>query len=288
MKKPRVAIIGAGPAGIACAIQLRRYNIEPVIFEKNSIGGLVRNANFIENYPGFSAGISGHEFVNALRYHARKYHIEFVKEEVMSLTHSKNKFQIKSNKNNYKFPIVVIASGTEPKKIPLKLPEKAKARIFYGMIGLKHLSGRKICIIGSGDVAFDYGLSLSRKNKVTILMRSGKPRCLPILYKRAQKNKNITLFFDILVKKIKINQNLLRLECTRDRNFLCDFLLIAIGRNPSLGFVSKRLKHKFGDLVKQNRLYIIGDANDRIYRQTAIAVGDGVKAAMKIALRYCN
>jgi thioredoxin reductase len=58
-KIEKVAIIGAGPAGIATAIQLKRYEIAPIIFEKARIGGLLLNANLVENYPGFPEGISG-------------------------------------------------------------------------------------------------------------------------------------------------------------------------------------------------------------------------------------
>ena len=54
-----VTIIGAGPAGIAAAIQLKRYGITPLLLEKNMLGGLLRNANLVENYPGFPVGISG-------------------------------------------------------------------------------------------------------------------------------------------------------------------------------------------------------------------------------------
>jgi len=53
MEIKKVAIIGAGPAGIATAIQLRRYGINPLLFEKEKVGGLLRNANLVENYPGF-------------------------------------------------------------------------------------------------------------------------------------------------------------------------------------------------------------------------------------------
>jgi thioredoxin reductase len=59
LDNPEVAIIGAGPAGIAAAIQLKRFNIEPIVFEQDEIGGLLRNAHLVENYPGFPAGIAG-------------------------------------------------------------------------------------------------------------------------------------------------------------------------------------------------------------------------------------
>jgi len=42
-------IIGAGPAGISEGVQLKRYGIESTIFERDRIGGLVRNAYLVEN-----------------------------------------------------------------------------------------------------------------------------------------------------------------------------------------------------------------------------------------------
>ena len=44
-----IAIIGAGPAGVSAAVQLRRYGFAVDIFERNIVGGLARNANLIEN-----------------------------------------------------------------------------------------------------------------------------------------------------------------------------------------------------------------------------------------------
>ncbi|MBM3324354.1 MAG: hypothetical protein FJY66_01665, partial [Calditrichaeota bacterium] len=59
MRPKDVVIIGAGPAGIATSIQLKRYHIEPELLEQEEVGGLLRNANWVENYPGFPEGISG-------------------------------------------------------------------------------------------------------------------------------------------------------------------------------------------------------------------------------------
>ena len=53
MTHTKVLIIGAGPAGIATAIQLRRHDVDTVIYEQDEIGGLLRSACLVENYPGF-------------------------------------------------------------------------------------------------------------------------------------------------------------------------------------------------------------------------------------------
>ena len=62
MKKTRAsdiidcAIVGAGPAGIISSIQLKRCGFNVILFEKDQVGGLLKNANKIENYLGFING----------------------------------------------------------------------------------------------------------------------------------------------------------------------------------------------------------------------------------------
>ena len=85
MNVEHVTIIGAGPAGIATALQLKRYGITPIILEKNTIGGLLRNAHLVENYPGFPKGISGVNLVRLFRKHLERAAITIFPEEVINL-----------------------------------------------------------------------------------------------------------------------------------------------------------------------------------------------------------
>ncbi len=66
MQPEEVIIIGAGPAGMTAAIQLKRYGIPFVLLEKERVGGLLWNANLVENYPGFPAGVSGPRLVGLI------------------------------------------------------------------------------------------------------------------------------------------------------------------------------------------------------------------------------
>jgi len=96
MIKSEIGIIGAGPSGIACAIQLRRYGLDYLFFEKEDLGGLIKNAFLIENYLGFPEGITGEEFVQLLKKQIKKYKIRIIKEEVVSVRYENNKFDIKT------------------------------------------------------------------------------------------------------------------------------------------------------------------------------------------------
>ena len=86
----RIGIIGGGPAGIACAIQLNRYGWEPVIFEKDALGGLLRNANLVENYLGFPFGISPDYLLESFEKHLLKYEIDIRYEEVIEVSFNAN------------------------------------------------------------------------------------------------------------------------------------------------------------------------------------------------------
>jgi thioredoxin reductase len=62
-----------------------------------------------------------------------------------------------------------------------------------------------------------------------------------------------------------------------------DYVVFALGREPQLDFLSELVKTNVRELERNGRIYFVGDVKNDIYRQTAIAVGDGIMAAMKIA-----
>ena len=272
-----VIIVGAGPAGIACAIQLKRYNIDHIIFEKDEVGGLLKNANLIENYPGFPNGISGIKLVQLFNKQSQTAKINIKYETVESVEFLKNAFSVKTNKVIYHSRYLVIASGTKPivPKIPI-IHEDNSNRLFFNIYKLKHIENKNIVIIGAGDCALDYALNLCNENKVIILNRSDKIRALPILQERVLNTENIKYFENISVKYIENKDQRLILTCNpNDETIDADYLLFAIGRKPTLDFINI-------NLLKNPCLFQIGDVKNGQFRQTSIAVGDGTFTAMKI------
>jgi len=281
-----VAIIGAGPAGLSAAVQLKRYNTDILLFEKNLVGGLLRNANLVENYPGFGDGSSGIELVEQFSRHLDKTGLKVNYEEVKEIDYSKDKFFVKTNNKNTACKIVVIATGTKPQKIPgLKITEEICKLIFYEIYPILKVQNKNIAIIGAGDAAFDYALNLARFNKVTILNRGNETSCLSLLWERAIKNENIFYNKNTAVTSIKQDNGELAISYCDGKGehvMIFSYLVVAIGRNPNLDLISTNLRKNLGKLQKSKSLFIIGDAKNDIYRQTAIATGDGIKAAMEI------
>ena len=272
----KVIIIGAGPAGIACAIQLKRYNIDFIVLEKDRIGGLLHNANLVENYLGFPNGISGENLVRLMNKQSQSADINFKYESVHSVNY-KNNFVVETNETRYTSKYLVVATGTKPivPEVPI-IQDSIKDKVFFDVHKLRQIKNKTIAIIGAGDCAFDYALNLSNNNKITILNRSNRIRALPILQERCSISSNIQYFENISVLKIKSINNQLLLLCDSSKELIADHLLITIGREPNLNFISR-------DLLQNPNIFQIGDVKNGQFRQLSIAVGDGTYTAMKIS-----
>lgn len=282
-----VVIIGAGPAGITAAIQLRRYDIKPIIIEKDKPGGLLRNANLVENYPGFPEGISGIDLAANFENQLENSSLSICFEEATNLDFRQGIFFIATSKRSVLSRIVLIGSGTKPVEFSgFELSDEIKAKIFYEVYPLLDMKGKRFVIIGAGDAAFDYALNLSKHNEAVILNRGENEKCLPLLRERVKQANNIRYYKQTMITKIiNSSKHKLLIECNSLDGTLkieAHFLIFAIGRKPQLDFLSEELKNNYREPERKGLLYFIGDVKNDIYRQTSIAVGNGVKAAMQI------
>ena len=291
-----VAIIGAGPAGLATALQLQRYGVEALLLEGGQVGGLLHNANWVENYPGFPGGISGPELVRLFITQAEQIGVRVTHEQALSLDYrgdpslsrrGEGLFSIHTAEHLYQARRVVIASGTRP--VPLSsvsIPKELEDRFFYEVYPLLGAAGWRIAILGAGDAAFDYALNLQQRNTVTILNRSDQVSCLPLLWDRASAEAKIDYRPNTsLLRVFTTPEGRFGLECATpngQEKIYADALLAAIGREARLDFISPALRPQLADLESHGLLYRAGDVKNGLYRQTAIAVGDGIIAAMKI------
>lgn len=285
-----ITIIGAGPAGIAASIYLKRAGIEPLLLEKKEIGGLLLNANLVENYPGFPDGISGKDLVKLFKEQLGNLNVEVKKEEVKKLSNNDDLFKLVTARGELISKTAIIATGTYPKKIDIKDQTNLLGKkLFYEIKDIPQQKGEDtFVIIGGGDAAFDYALNLSDcAKKVDIIFRGEKPKCLSLLEERVKERDNIHVHPITISKAVKDVKNQIKILCTseeKDLFFESDYCLVACGRKPNLGILSEEIQNKLtiGDDGSTNipGLYLAGDVRRGLFRQTGIAIGDGIICAM--------
>ena len=287
-----VMIIGGGPAGLAAAMQLSRQSLECLVLERTRVGGLLWNANLVENYPGFPQGIPGPELVALMEKQAQRLGVRILHEDANRAGFEGDDFRIATNKRELAAEVLVLATGTKAKLLPEKmLSPEVREQVFSEVYPLLKESGKKVIIIGGGDAAYDYALNLARANQVIILTRGEEVRALPLLVERAQAHPRITCRLNNELRSVQCGKNgqlLLEVDSSGDAQSLeGDYLIAAIGREPDTSFVSASIMKDIKQLQEDRRLYLIGDLKNGLFRQTTIAVGDGIRAAMEIG-QYLN
>jgi len=262
----KVIIIGAGPAGMAAALQLKRYGVDALLLEANNPGGLLNNANKVENYLGFADGINGTKLIEHFTTHLKKYDIKITQDFVEKTNFNDDFFEVYGSKQTYQSEKLILATGTSPIQPDIKL----KTKVFFDVVDLIDVKNKHIIIVGAGDAAFDYAINLSQHNQITILNRSTEIKALPILQKIVADNSNINY-----LDNVSIDDHL--------KSNACDYLLFAIGRKPNKPKYANEMASQETELIKKQKLFLIGDIKNGIYRQTSLAIADGIKAAMEIA-----
>lgn len=287
MSVEQVAVIGAGPGGLAAALQLHRYDVISRVFEGNHPGGLLRNANWVENYPGFPKGISGANLASLFLKQAQVGGVHITAENVQKLDWDDDVFQIITMTRVYQARTVVIASGTQPRRFTeFDIPSELNERVNYEIAPLLSCKNRRMIIFGAGDAAFDYALNLGKLNRVIIINRSEQVKCLPLLWERASACRNINYRPNVaIIQLIANSEGGMIVECSSPEGpmqFQADYLIGAIGRIPQLDFVSATVLERASEFEKTGILHFVGDVKNGAFRQTAIAVGDGIHAAMRL------
>lgn len=193
MRVTSVAIIGAGPAGIAAAVECKANGIDNlIIFEKgdnfcSTLRRLYPSGKRVDkNYKGISLSAEGicnfetetkEEFLERMAKYIRDYSIEIVyNTEINGMEKKEDSYILKAGTESVtKASAVIIATGVfdKPKRPPYPIPEEVRKRVFFELP--KHLpEGEKILIVGGGNTAAELACLLAGKCDVYLSYRREK------------------------------------------------------------------------------------------------------------------
>ncbi|MBE6161161.1 MAG: thioredoxin-disulfide reductase [Firmicutes bacterium] len=296
-----IIIIGAGPAGLTSAIYGKRAGKKTLVLEARSYGGQIINTLKIENYP-VAPHISGFDFATNLYNQVKELGVDINFERVTGINDKGDYKEVITSKNTYEAKTVIIATGSQNKK--LGLPEENKL-IGKGISYCATCDGafykeKVVAVVGGGNTAVEDAIYLSNvANKVYLIHRRDEFRAEENLVNELKEKDNIEIIYNSQVTKINTDDKITSIEVTnKDGNnkiLDIDGLFVAIGRNPE--------NESFEGLIEQDEagyiishedchtnvdgIFVAGDNRKKDVRQLVTATSDGAIAATE-AIKYIN
>lgn len=172
-----VAIVGAGPAGLAAAVYAASEGRDTVVLEKGTSGGQAATSPRIRNFPGFTWGIRGRDLAHRACEQAWLFGANMVfAQEATALRVSGSERVVElADGREVCARAVILAMGASWRRIGIPSLERlVGAGVFYGTGGseARAMRGRDVVLVGGGNSAGQAALELARyAASVTILVR---------------------------------------------------------------------------------------------------------------------
>ena len=173
-----VAVVGAGPAGLAAAVYASSEGLRTVVAEHEAIGGQAGTSSMIRNYPGFSQGISGAQLAQETWRQAWTFGTTFqYMRQAQSLSSEHGHYRLRlSDGSALATRTVIIATGATYRRLGIPHLEALQGRgVFYGAAGSEApaMHGRNVFVAGGGNSAGQTALYMAKwARRVTILVRT--------------------------------------------------------------------------------------------------------------------
>jgi thioredoxin reductase (NADPH) len=162
-----VAVVGAGPAGLAAATYAASEGLKTVVIEALAPGGQAGTSSRIENYLGFPTGISGQALAGRAQVQAQKFGARIaVSRMVTSLDCSTHPFRLELEDGQVvTASSVVIATGARYRRLSVPGYERFEgAGIQYAATAMEAAlcEGQNVVVVGGGNSAGQAAVFLSR------------------------------------------------------------------------------------------------------------------------------
>jgi thioredoxin reductase (NADPH) len=265
-----VAIVGAGPAGLAAALYGASEGLSTVVIDAMGPGGQAGTSPEVENYLGFPSGLTGAELVERALEQARKFGVRFlIPREVIGLAERNGAYLIAlADGREVVTRTVVIATGVSPRTPDV--PGLAR----YEGVGVAYAATEvwdglgaddRIVIVGGGNSAGQSALSLAAEGHRVFLAVRGNdlaPGMSRYLIDRIAQDERIEVSLHTEVRDLEGDGVLERVivENNREgnrRTLEASRLLVLIGATPRTAWLD-------GIVQRDRRGFIVtGPALDR-------------------------
>ena len=196
-----LAVIGAGPGGLAASVYGASEGLRTITIENTAIGGQAGTSSRIENYMGFPTGISGADLAYRGQIQSVKFGARFAAPRtVRGLEKIDSGWRVKlCNGNDICAKSVVVATGVQYRRLPLpRLEELEGAGVYYAATELeaRFCRNTEAIVVGGGNSAGQAAMYLSRHAKHVHVVIRGETLASTMsnyLLQRLENDKRITI-----------------------------------------------------------------------------------------------
>jgi thioredoxin reductase (NADPH) len=196
-----VAIVGAGPGGLAAAVYAASEGLDTVVLEAGAPGGQAGSSSRIENYLGFPTGITGQELTSRAFVQAEKFGASIaVARSAVRLGCERRPYQLElADGARILARTVILATGVKYRKPDLEnLARYEGTGVYYGatQIEAKTCGDDAVIVVGGGNSAGQAAVFLSGEGRsVDVLVRGDSlaASMSKYLIRRIEQTPSITL-----------------------------------------------------------------------------------------------
>ena len=173
-----VAVVGAGPAGLAAAVLAASEGLRVLVVEAEVIGGQAGTSSLIRNYLGFPRGLSGQELALRAYLQAWFFGAKFLigRTAIGLRVDGDDRVLTLDDGTEVRSRTVVLAMGVSYRRMGIQSIDALVGRgVFYGGAATeaRAMRGEEVCVVGGANSAGQAAIYLARfAAKVTLLARS--------------------------------------------------------------------------------------------------------------------
>ncbi|RNI20878.1 FAD-dependent oxidoreductase [Flexivirga caeni] len=164
-----LAIVGAGPGGLAAAVYGASEGLSTVVFDADAIGGQAGTSSMIRNYLGFPRGISGMRLAQRARAQAARFGAKLYSARAIRGLRLPDApggtFVLQLNDGAVQARSVVIAAGVQYRRLGVESIEQLVGLgVHYGAAtsAARECEGKDVIVVGGGNSAGQAAVHLSR------------------------------------------------------------------------------------------------------------------------------
>ena len=275
-----LAIVGAGPAGLAAAVYGASEGLRTLLLDRHAPGGQAGTSARIENYLGFPAGISGSDLTRRALTQAQRLGAEFlVPLEVTGVSIDGGyKLLTLADGREIVARAMLAATGMSYREHPAQgVAEHTGAGVYYGAATTETpaIAGRRVLVVGGGNSAGQGAMYLARHAKeVQIVVRRENLRdtMSQYLIDQIEKTPNIRLLPRTEIQRVEGEGHVERVGLTSLDDGLCrveevDALFVFIGTHPRSDWLPPNVLRDAKGFVLTGRDLMAAEAYPRIWKE---------------------